>query len=253
MVAPETAIPLLPQQLVPGYLEALQNHFERPAPARAALLGIPLGDAAQGYTNSVLGWAPTQSTPYHYDKHHLVPFGEFIPPLFKWFTQLMNIPLGDFNRGALGQPSMAWAGQRWAPNICYEDLFGEEISQRFADPASAPTVLVNLSNIGWFGDSVAIDQHLHISRMRALEFARPVVRATNTGATAIIDHLGRVTARLPAHQRGVLYGQVWGREELTFFARWSAWGALLPLWLLGAGTVLLIAGRALRPARTPPV
>jgi apolipoprotein N-acyltransferase len=80
-----------------------------------------------------------------------------------------------------------------------------------------------------------------------------VVRATNTGATAIIDHLGRVTARLPAHQRGVLYGQVWGREELTFFARWSAWGALLPLWLLGAGTVLLIAGRALRPARTPPV
>ena len=253
VVAPETAIPLLPQQLVPGYLEALQNHFERPVPARAALLGIPLGDATQGYTNSVLGWAPTQSTPYHYDKHHLVPFGEFIPPLFKWFTQLMNIPLGDFIRGALGQPSMAWAGQRWAPNICYEDLFGEEISQRFADPASAPTVLVNLSNIGWFGDSVAIDQHLHISRMRALEFARPVVRATNTGATAIIDHLGRVTARLPAHQRGVLYGPVWGREELTFFARWSAWGALLPLWLLGAGTVLLIAGRALRPARTPPV
>ena len=80
-----------------------------------------------------------------------------------------------------------------------------------------------------------------------------MVRATNTGATAIIDHLGRVTARLPAHQRGVLYGQVWGREELTFFARWSAWGALLPLWLLGASTVLLVGVPALRRPRRPPL
>jgi apolipoprotein N-acyltransferase len=157
---------------------------------QAALVGIPLGDEGQGYTNSVLGLAPSQPSPYQYDKHHLVPFGEFIPPFFRWFTAMMNIPLGDFNRGVLAPPSFAWAGQRIAPNICYEDLFGEELGARFADPASAPTLFVNFSNIGWFGNTVAIDQHLQISRMRALEFERPMVRATNTGATPSYDPAG---------------------------------------------------------------
>ncbi|MGY6298079.1 nitrilase-related carbon-nitrogen hydrolase, partial [Vibrio parahaemolyticus] len=78
------------------------------------------------------------------------------------------------------------------PNICYEDLFGEELAARFFDPAQAPTVLVNFSNIGWFGNTLAVDQHLQISRMRALELERPMVRATNTGATVIIDHRGVV-------------------------------------------------------------
>ena len=237
VVAPETAIPLLPQQLLPGYLEGLQARFTSADGTRAALIGMPWGDDLRGYTNTVLGWAPGQTASYRYDKHHLVPFGEFIPPWFKWFTSLMNIPLGDFERGGVGQPSFAWAGQRWAPNICYEDLFGEELAARFADPDQAPTVLVNLSNIGWFGNTLAIDQHLQISRMRALELERPMVRATNTGATAIIDHRGVVTHQLERHTRGVLLGEVRGRgaagEPVTPFARWaSAWG-LAPLWLLG--------------------
>jgi len=240
VVAPETAIPLLPQQLIPGYLEGIQQRYAQGP--QAALLGIPLGDEAQGYTNSVLGMSPaTGATPYRYDKHHLVPFGEFIPPFFKWFTAMMNIPLGDFNRGVVGQPSFAWAGQRIAPNICYEDLFGEELGARFIDPAQAPTVFVNFSNIGWFGDTVAIDQHLQISRMRALEFERPMVRATNTGATAIIDHRGVVTHQLARTTRGVLKGEVQGRGldaqsgwAITPYAWWvSRWG-LWPLWMFGA-------------------
>ncbi|GKT15180.1 apolipoprotein N-acyltransferase [Acidovorax sp. SUPP2522] len=247
VVAPETAIPLLPQQLVPGYLDSVTARYTQ-APAagqgagrQAALLGIPLGDMALGYTNSVMGFAPGQAAPYQYDKHHLVPFGEFIPPFFRWFTEMMNIPLGDFNRGAVGQAPFLWAGERIAPNICYEDLFGEELGARFTDPAQAPTIFVNLSNIGWFGDSVAIDQHLAISRMRALEFERPMVRATNTGATAIIDHRGVVTQRLPSHVRGVLTGEVQGRSgAVTPYAYWvSRWG-LWPLWALGA----LVAGLA---------
>lgn len=246
VVAPETAIPLLPQQLMPGYLEGLQRRYAQGS--QAALLGIPMGDEALGYSNSVLALSPTNSGElYRYDKHHLVPFGEFIPPFFKWFTAMMNIPLGDFNRGAVGQASFAWAGQRIAPNICYEDLFGEELGARFADPAQAPTVFVNFSNIGWFGNTVAIDQHLHISRMRALEFERPMVRATNTGATAIIDHRGVVTHQLERHTRGVLKGEVEGRGldaqsgwAITPFAWWvSRWG-LLPLWAL-AGLTLLAA------------
>jgi apolipoprotein N-acyltransferase len=181
---------------------------------------------------------------YRYDKQHLVPFGEFIPPLFRWFTELMNIPLGDFNRGAANQASFAWQGQRLAPNICYEDLFGEELGARFADPALAPTVFVNVSNIGWFGNGLAIDQHTQISRLRALEFARPMVRATNTGATVVIDHQGQVTAALPRATRGVLRADVEGRHGITPFAWWvSRWG-LWPAWLLGVLIVVLGFGVA---------
>lgn len=242
VVAPETAIPLLPQQLPAGYWQALQSRFA--SGQQAALIGLPLGSFEAGYSNAVLGLKPDASGPstsYRYDKHHLVPFGEFIPTGFRWFTELMNIPLGDFNRGVVGQPSFDWQGQRLAPNICYEDLFGEELGARFADPARAPTVFVNLSNIGWFGNTIAIDQHLQISRMRALEFSRPMIRATNTGATVIIDHQGRVTHALPRHTRGALVGEVEGRNGITPFAWWSARFGLWPLWALG----LAIAGLAL--------
>ena len=238
VVAPETAIPLLPQDLEPGYLQDVTARYR--TGAQALLLGMPLGNARAGYTNSALGFAAGQAAPYEYDKHHLVPFGEFIPPLFRWFTELLHIPLGDFNRGAVGQPSFAWAGERLAPNICYEDLFGEELAVRFADPARAPTLMVNLSNIGWFGDSVALPQHLAISRMRALEFARPMVRATNTGATAVIDHTGRVGARLAPFTRVVLRTQVAGVEgAVTPYAWWAARWGLLPLWLMAAAGVLM--------------
>jgi len=245
IVAPETAIPLLPQDLPEDYWVALKNRFA--STGQAALIGVPLGNMAEGYTNSVVGFAPQQKAVWRYDKHHLVPFGEFIPPLFKWFTRMMNIPLGDFNRGAVGQDSFDWKGQRLAANICYEDLFGEELGVRFVDAARAPTIFVNVSNIGWFGDTVAIDQHLQISRMRALEFERPMVRATNTGATVIIDHTGRVVQSLQRYTRGALVGTVEGRSGTTPFAWWVGRFGLWPLWLLSIA-IVFIAVRA-RPAR----
>lgn len=236
VVAPETAIPVLPQQLPAAYWDSLRQRFT--TGAQAALIGIPLGDLSQGYTNSVLGLKPGTDAVWRYDKHHLVPFGEFIPPFFRWFTQMMNIPLGDFNRGALGQPSFEWQGQRLAVNICYEDLFGEELAARFLEPGREPTVFVNTSNIGWFGNSVAIDQHLNISRLRALEFERPFVRATNTGATVILDHHAQVLQSLPRQQAGVLQGEVQGRSGITPYAWWVARFGLWPLWLLVAAVLL---------------
>lgn len=227
VVAPETTIPLLPQELPSGYWHTLHQRFA--TGGQAVLLGMPLGDFSAGYTNSVVALAPGQSAPYRYNKHHLVPFGEFIPPLFKWFVRAMNIPLGDFERGALRQPSFAWQGQRLAPNICYEDVFGEELAARFLDAASAPTAFVNLSNIAWFGGSNALAQHLAMSRMRALEFARPMLRATNTGVTAIIDASGRVTHSLPPLTRAVLEGEFTGRTVITPYARWAARFGLAPL------------------------
>ncbi len=240
VIAPETAIPVLPQQLPQAYFNNLTKRFS--TGSQAALIGVPLGGYADGYTNSAMGLKPGQKEAYRYDKHHLVPFGEFIPPAFKWFTQMMNIPLGDFNRGAVGQPSFAHAGQQWAPNICYEDLFGSELAARFKDPAAAPTVLVNMSNIGWFGNSIAIDQHLQISRMRAIELGRPMVRATNTGPTVIIDHQGKVTHSLQRHTRGVLVGEVQGRSGITPYAWWAARFGLWPLWLFAIGILLLAFG-----------
>jgi apolipoprotein N-acyltransferase len=251
VVAPETAVPLLPEQLaelVPDYWPALRLRFE--SSAQSALIGVPLGDYHSGYTNSVVGLsaATRGATPYRYDKVHLVPFGEFIPTGFRWFTQLMNIPLGDFARGPPNAPSFAVGGERIAPNICYEDLFGTELAQRFIDPATAPTIFANVSNIGWFGDTIAVDQHLHISRMRTLEFQRPMLRATNTGATAIIDHRAQVLAQLPPFTQGVLEGRVQGREGLTPFAWWSARFGLWP-WLLLAGAVIgLCLGLPRNPA-----
>ena len=241
VVAPETALPVLPQDLPDGYWNALVARFN--GGDQAALVGSPWGNMREGYTNSVFAFGPNQTGAWRYDKHHLVPFGEFIPPLFKWFTQMMNIPLGDFNRGAIGQASYPWMGQRLALNICYEDLFGEELGARFLDSANSPTIFVNVSNIGWFGDSVAIDQHLQISRMRALEFERPMLRATNTGATVIIDHAGHVTAALPRSTRGVLVGDVQGRTGITPFAWWVARFGLWPIWLLAAAIVLIAAYR----------
>jgi apolipoprotein N-acyltransferase len=245
VVGPETVIPVLPAELDESFWRALLARFREPG--RAAILGMPMGDDEVGYTNSALGLSAGASTLpigfYRYDKHHLVPFGEFVPTGFHWFTELMHIPLGDFNRGPLTAPSFPFGDERIAPNICYEDLFGEELASRFDPESSAPTILANISNIGWFGRTSAVEQHLRISRMRSLELQRPMIRATNTGATAVIDHHGVVTHALAPFTRGTLEATVEGRQGLTPFATWAGRLGLWPLWALGLGLVLVFAAR----------
>ncbi len=247
VVSPETAFPMLPEQLPRDYWQAIKSRFTNGE--QAALIGIPLGSSRDGYSNSLLGLKPGASD-YRYDKHHLVPFGEFVPPFFQWFIQMLAIPLGDFNRGTLGQSPFEWRGERLAPNICYEDLFGEELGANFKDAANAPTILVNVSNIAWFGNTVAIDQHLNIARMRSLEFARPMLRATNTGATVVIDAQGRVTHALERHTRGALVAEVQGVDGMTLYARWVSRFGLAPWWILGGVVVgLALLAHMRRPAQ----
>jgi len=225
IVLPEAAFPVFLDQLPEGYLDELAKISERQH--GDLLFGIVTGDMSE-YANSAisLGASPEQ----RYSKSHLVPFGEFVPPGFSWFLSLADIPMSGFTPGALKQPPMDIAGQKIAVNICYEDAFGEEIIRALPDA----TLLANLSNVAWFGDSLAPAQHLQIAQMRALETGRMMLRATNTGMTAVVGADGKVQGVLPPFTRGALRGEVQGYTGVTPYARWGNWLTIVAALLLAA-------------------
>jgi apolipoprotein N-acyltransferase len=208
------------------------------------IFGVFIEDPPGHYFNSAVGIAPGAPDLRRYSKRHLVPFGEFIPIGFRWFVDRMQMPIGDQQRGRADQRPMELAGQQIAVNICYEDLFGEEIIQAWHAGSSPPTILLNLSNLAWFDDSWALPQHLQISRMRALETQHPMLRATNTGATAIINSRGVVAGALPTRTAGALEGLVQGFAGTTPFIRFGNAPALLACAVLLAAA--LLARRRLR-------
>lgn len=236
IVMPETAIPVFADQLPPTYMEMLTSH----ALARNAnvILGIVERTDVNGnisYHNSAVstGVSPAQV----YQKQHLVPFGEYIPPLFGWVLDILHIPLTDMVPGGRAQPALELTGEKVAINICFEDVFGEEIIRALPEA----TLLVNLSNIAWFGDSLALPQHLQISQTRALETGRYMLRATNTGTTAVIDQRGRVVKQAPPHQAHVLTGVAQGFTGATPYVRW---GNVPVLCFIGAGMLLALCNVA---------
>jgi apolipoprotein N-acyltransferase len=227
VVTPESVVPLSRDDLGDAAWDQMSAPFLGSGHERGALLGIFLRDEDGGYVNSLVGVSAAGDA-YRYGKRHLLPFGEVIPPGFGWFVRMMNIPLADQARGR-NTAAFELAGQRIRPLICFEDLFGEDFVSSVVGPQSA-TVLANASNLAWFGRLLVQDQHLQFSQMRAQEFQRPVVRATNTGATAVVNHHGEVVASLPAWETGTLESQVEGRTGQTPYATWlNAWG-LWPLW-----------------------
>lgn len=246
IVLPETVIPMFQDQVAPEMWEQWR-HIAGLHDAEI-LMGVPLRSPSRDrYTNSAIAFnadTPTADLSsgqldMRYDKHHLVPFGEFVPPGFRWFVDAMNIPLGDFNRGAVRQPLFEIQGQYIAPDICYEDVFGEEIIHSVRPSAThgpGANILINISNLAWFGDSWAPRQHLQISRMRALETGRPMLRATNTGMTAAIAPNGMVRAMLVPMVPGILDVEVQGMQGLTPYVRWGNWP--VTAWVL----MLLCAG-----------
>jgi apolipoprotein N-acyltransferase len=221
IATPETAIPVMQTELPPDYVPALADFAQQTGSHIA--LGIPYIDGPYRYSNSVIGISPQTKDAafryFRYDKQHLVPFGEFVPLGFRWFVDMMNIPLGDFTRGPVVQAPFAVKDQWVLPNICYEDLFGEEIAGQLAATHAAgkptATMLLNMSNIAWFGNTIALPQHLQISQMRSLETGRPMLRATNTGATAVIDPHGVVSTQLLPYSRATLAVSVQGYSGTT--------------------------------------
>jgi apolipoprotein N-acyltransferase len=240
ILLPETVLAVFQHQLAPSVWQAWIDIARKQS--AVLLMGSALFNTNdRSYTNSVLGITADTTieqiqlatTGLRYDKYHLVPFGEFIPWGFRWFVDLMSIPMGDFYRGANPQAPFVIKDQRIAANICYEDIFGDELlgalgpATNTSSTPSGATILANFSNLGWFGESWALRQHWQMARMRAIETSRPMVRATNTGATGAIDQHGQVIAMLPAHRPGVLDVSVQGQQGTTLYARVGDWAILL--------------------------
>ena len=236
VILPETAIPVMRQDLPEGIINQFADQAARNGSALA--LGIAqYTDNGQGYLNAVISlsdYNPEQpdALPF-YAKDHLVPFGEYIPlpALTGWLYQMMNIPLSGFTPGGQAQAPLLLGNQKVAFNICYEDGFGDEL----ITSAKEASLLANVSNMAWYGNSYAMDQHLQQSQARALELGRYMVRATNTGMTAIINPHGQIIALLPANTAQVLHGEIEGRQGETPYMRL---GSSRPLMLLLAGVLL---------------
>jgi apolipoprotein N-acyltransferase len=231
IVLPETALPMLNVDVPRPYLQALGDH----ARARRGdlLIGVPeLEESTGRYFNSVMsvGSAATQV----YRKHHLVPFGDYFPlrPVLGWVMEILHIPMSDFSHGEAVQKPIEVAGQKVAANICYEDAFGEEVIRQLPEA----TLLANFTNDAWWGDSIASKQHLQIAQARSLETGRPMLRATNTGVSAIIDARGRIAASAPEFATTTVSGEVSGYAGSTPYVRWGNYG------FLAISGLMLIAG-----------
>jgi apolipoprotein N-acyltransferase len=215
IVWPEAALPVLAPE-IPEYLDALQA-AGRVHHADFAIGMVNYLPATEQYFNGILvmgdagvGW---------YYKRHLVPFGEYfpVPGFIRTWLRLMSLPYDDFTAGSEHQPTLTAAGQKLGLTICYEDAFGSSQLKVLREA----TLLINVTNNAWFGHSTAPHQHLQISRMRALEAGRYLIRATNDGITAVIGPDGEVVGQLPQFQEGVLRAEVRPLSGLTPYARFG--------------------------------
>ena len=236
-----------PEAAVPTAIEEVKSYVDdvrRVSAKRGStvLLGI-LRDVPDStddaFQNIVVALTDPMQT---YAKRHLVPFGEYfpVPSFVKGWMRLMNLPASDAFPGVRDQPPLEAAGQRIAVTICYEDVFGAEQLHYLPEA----TLLVDVSNDAWFGDSIAPHQHLQIAQVRAAEAGRYMLRATNTGVTAVIDERGDVEQTLPQFKPAVLKATVRGFDGATPYARVGNWAVVL----LALGAVLarlpVLGGRA---------
>jgi apolipoprotein N-acyltransferase len=213
VVWPETAIPAFYHQVEDSFIPYLERELQ--AAGMTLLTGIPVLDRdTWNYYNSVISINPET---VFYSKQHLVPYGEYLPlrDVIGDSLDALAVPNADFTSGTSGQPLLHAAGYPVATSICYEVIFGEQLIRDLPEAA----MLVNVSNDAWFGGSLAPHQHLEMARMRARETGRPMLRATNTGISAIIDSRGNITARSAQDEEVVLTGSVIPRAGATPYVR----------------------------------
>jgi apolipoprotein N-acyltransferase len=209
---PEAALPDLPENLR-GFLSSMWRTVRGSGSTLITGL-LHFGEGPDDVRNGLLS---LDEELHWYDKRRLVPFGEFfpVPSFVREWMKLRDLPYSDITPGARRQPALPAAGQKLAATICYEDAYGAEQLEVLEEA----TLLVNVTNDAWFGDSTAAPQHLEISRMRALEAGRPLLRAANDGISALISRDGEVVSTLPRFEPGVLTGVVQPHTGLTPYAR----------------------------------
>ncbi|MBI2381666.1 MAG: apolipoprotein N-acyltransferase [Gammaproteobacteria bacterium] len=212
VVWPEAALPALREQLKP-LLDELDKKAQ--ASGSALVMGLPTAELnPRRYHNSVVVYGRGEG---EYHKQHLVPFGEYVPleAALRGLIGFFDLPMSAFTAGESGA-ALKSGGITLNPAICYEIAYPLQVAAVDAD------AILTVSNDAWFGDSIGPHQHLEIARMRALENGRPLIRATNNGITALVDAQGRVTARLPQFEPGVLSGEIQPTTGRTPFARFGA-------------------------------
>jgi apolipoprotein N-acyltransferase len=238
VVWPETAVPAFYDQMRDSFLEPLRGELR--AAGISLLTGIPVLDrTGWDYYNAVIS---LDRLDRFYYKVHLVPFGEYLPlrRLLESALSFLPVPQADFSAGDIDQPLLHAAGYPVGASICYEIAFGEQLIAALPEAA----LLVNVSNDAWFGDSLAPHQHLEMARMRALETGRFLLRATNTGISAIIDERGELLVRSRQFETQTIGAAVQPRAGATPYVLWGN-GPLVVAALL----VLLATLFALRRAR----
>jgi apolipoprotein N-acyltransferase len=225
IIWPEAALPVLAND-IQDYLRALQE-LGRAHDADFAIGLVNYAPETKRYYNGLL--LLSESGGGWYYKRHLVPFGEYFPvPAFvRSWLRLMSLPYDDISPGSEHQAPLS-AGQKLGLTICYEDAFG---SSQLKALRSA-TLLINVTNNAWYGDSTAPHQHLQIARMRALEAGRYLLRAANDGITAAIGPHGEIVARLPQFQEAVLRAEVQPMTGLTPYARLGNYPVIIAASLL---------------------
>lgn len=231
IVWPETAVPEVLHRMQ-AFIQALDADAR--ARDTAVIFGIPSADAStRRYFNSLVLIGPQRGL---YHKRHLVPFGEYLPldGLLRPLTRALDIPVSNFSPGPARQPLFTAAGHPLSVSICYEIAFGGEIIRDLP----RARLLVTVSNDAWFGTSIGPHQHFEIARARAAETGRYMLRATNTGITAIIAHNGEVVARAPQFETVVLSGEAVPRSGATPYVRWGDVPVIIAA-LLAAGLPLV--------------
>lgn len=238
IVWPETAVPALYSQ-VEDYFDGLA--VEAREHGSELLIGVIHEQPDGSYYNAMVSIGGAERQFYY--KRHLVPFTEYLPmkELLGGLVRFMQVPMSDFSAGTSAAP-LAVAGQHAGISICYEDAFGEEVIQ--ALPRA--TLLVNVTNDAWFGDSIAPPQHLQIARMRSLEAGRPLLRATNTGLTAVVDERGRLQALAPQFEVYALHDTVQPMQGMTPYARLGNAVVVAVVFIMLGGAVLALRRRRSR-------
>ncbi len=240
IVWPESAIPMLAHE-AEVYLEGIRR--ESRARHSDVMVGLLRFDFASGEIRNGL-YSMSEAGDGWYYKRRLVPFGEFfpVPEAVRSGMRLNSLPYYDMTPGSDDQPALLAGGQRLAATICYEDAYGSDQLAGLADA----TLLVNVTNNAWFGDSSAPHQQLQMARFRAREAGRWLFRATSNGITAVIDPEGKVTARAPQFEPFVLKSTVQPRTGLTPYARTGNWPILSAAALIIAVAFLFALKRRMK-------